>query len=81
MLGLFGGLVCNRCAGIRPFALGTSCRQGLSRPLLAFEGSLPTLPIAICDPEGESAPRLLLNLLAAAGNCRLARSQRVDGRR
>ena len=79
VLGLFEGLARNRRAGIRPFALGTSRSQGLSRPLLAFERSVPTLPIAIRNPESESAPRLLLNVLAAAGDLRLARSQRVDG--
>ena len=79
VLGLFGELARNRRAGIQPFALDTSRRQGLSSPLLAFEGSLPTLPIAIRNPESESAPRLLLNLLAVAGDLRLAGGQRVDG--
>ena len=78
MLGLFDGLARNRRASIRPFALGTSRRQGLSRPLLAFERSVPTLPIVIRNPESESAPRLLLNLLPVAGDFRLAGSQRVD---
>lgn len=81
MLRLFGGLARNRRTGIRPLALGTSRSQSMSRSLLAFEGSVPTLPIAIRNPESESAPRLLLNLLTVAGNFRLAGGQRVDGRR
>ena len=66
-------------AGPVPPVQEPAVRQGLSRPLLAFDGSLPTLPIAIRNPESQSAPRLLFNLLAVAGNLRLTGGQRVDG--
>lgn len=78
VLGLFEGLARNRRTGIRPSALDTSRRQGLSCSLLGFGGSLPTLPIAFCNPESQSVPRLLLNLLPVAGDLQRAGGDRVN---
>lgn len=80
MPALFGALASNRSACIQFFAVDPARRQGLSRPLRYFDGPLSPLPIAVRKPESESAPRLLLNLCALAGECRLVAGERL-GRR